>query len=409
MAKRKTGILIKKICFWGTLLIFAAMIGHINWQRFNHNIFANYEKAVEYGRVRETKNEIKPVIAAIFYSDKNMLQDNVTMYLNHSANYKKKHVKIVIVPKFLNQDSIEVVERLYREIRKYNKITKIALVHAGRSDLSGHATLLDSVIKPTDIVTLELNKNEEHIEKAIESYLQQPQNMVVMLTNLTDKNDILVDKAINFAQKYHFNMNVFDVIDTQIAQALEKDYSALFAMQNNQEQPLSIKQKYNLQQYVQRYGISLWYWFNINLARSKDNLPPMWPLKSEDTYRLYDRGTLYAKSDTFEKVVDNTGIVVALVRMAQRFVHKNIDAKNVKLYLLTDKEEIIPQVADLDVDDGVYLFYKGYKSLILANERPTEWTEIISRLKSKAGIIGKLNESEFKYYKFKAVEIKNEN
>ena len=90
------------------------------------------------------------------------------------------------------------------------------------------------------------------------------------------------------------------------------DYITLFSLQNTQEQPLLEKQKHNLEQYERRYGMLLWHWFMVNMTRAEQNLPPMWPLKSDDTYRLYDRGTIYAKTDTFEKVVDNSGIVKIL-------------------------------------------------------------------------------------------------
>ena len=54
-------------------LLFVAILGLIVWanvNRFKHNLYANYEKVVDYGRVRETEESVHPVMAAIFYYDK---------------------------------------------------------------------------------------------------------------------------------------------------------------------------------------------------------------------------------------------------------------------------------------------------------------------------------------------------
>ena len=66
---KKTGIF-RKIMY---CLLFIAIFWLIVWanvNRFKHNLYANYEKIVDYGRVRETEESVHPVMAAIFYDDK---------------------------------------------------------------------------------------------------------------------------------------------------------------------------------------------------------------------------------------------------------------------------------------------------------------------------------------------------
>ena len=407
---RKTKIAWGKVCFWGAVALLLGMVTWENAQRLQNNIYANYEKAVDYGRVREEKVQIHPVMAAVFYADKNVHNKEVSTYLERAVNYAQKNIKMVIIPQFLTKDTIDVVEKLYQEIAKNNQIKNIAVVYENESHAEKHKELLENVIHPRDVVFFKMNSAVLDTEEKIEQYFLQSGGLVVILSDLSLlKTNFLTEEAIYWAQKYHFNMNVFDIIDTRFAQAVEKDYATLFSLQNNQEQPLLKKQKYNLEQYEKRYGMLLWHWFMVNFTRAEKKLSPMWPLKSEDTYRLYDRGTIYAQTDTFEKVVDNSGIVVALVRMAQRFEHKKIETEGARLYLLTDKEEILPQVADLETDDGVYITCGKHKALVLPEQRPADWRELTELLRYKAAIPSDIDDTEFKYYKFKAVEINNEN
>ncbi len=412
MARRKAKIAWGKICFWLASFALIGIVIGININRFNHNIYANYEKAVEYGRVREEKVHIEPVIAAIFYADKNHNNQYVSAYLDHSANYKKHHVKIVAVPPFLTSDSVDVVEKLYYEIGKNNQIKTVAVVLADQGHAQKHNDLLKKVLKPWATAILQLSQDNQENQAIIENYLQQEGGLVVVLTDLSADmtQDFLVQKTIYWAQKYAYNMNVFDVVDTKMAQAMEKDYSTLLALQNdNQEKHWQVLQKNNLEQYVRRYGTLLRHWFALNVARAAENLPPMWPLKSAETYRLYDRGTLYAETGQFEKLVNNQGIVVALVRMAQRLVHKNVPVNGVRLYLLTESEEIWPQTTELDDDDGVYLRYKSHKAVVLPDQRPYDWHQLEDLLRYKAKIPADADVTDFKFYKFKIVEINDEN
>lgn len=411
MGHRKAKIAWGRICFWLATAFLICIVIWINVNRFNNNIYANYEKAVDYGRVREEKISVKPIIAAIFYADKNRNTDHISAYLDHSANYKKRHVKIVVVPPFLTTDTVDVVEKLYSEIGQNNRIKSVAVVFAQKGHVQKHKSLLESVLQPQTVEIWQLSENNQENVINIENYLQQDNSLIVVLTDLnTDiTQNFLSQKTVSWAKKFAYNMNVFDVIDTKIAQAVDKDYSALLALQSdNKDEPVQRQQKRNLQQYVRRYGALLQHWFALNVVRSAENLPPMWPLKSADTYRLYDRGTLYAETGQFEKLVSNQGIVVALVRMAQRLVHKNIPINDVKLYLLTENEEIWPHIVKLDDDDGVYLRYKSHKAVVLPEQRPHDWHKLEDLLRYKAKIPTDADVADFKFYKFKVVEINDE-
>ncbi|MBQ9035168.1 MAG: hypothetical protein IJ099_04315 [Alphaproteobacteria bacterium] len=411
MRQRKAKIAWGKICFWLATAVLVGIITWINVNRFKHNIYANYEKVVDYGRVREDIIKINPVMTAIFYIGKNE-EKRIYTYFEHSVNYRRSGVKMVIVPKFLTPDTVDVVEKLYAEINKHNRIGQIALVFDDEGHVQKHKTLLQNVMHTQNMEIFAIDAEHIQDEQYIEKYLQKEGGLVVVLADLTEglSDNFLVQEAVYLAQKYGYKMSVFDAVDTKIAQAIEKDYSALLALQQGKvEEPLQVQQKHNLEQYEKRYGQLLRHWFDLNISRAVENLPPMWPLKSDETYRLYDRGILYAQAGQFEKLVNNQGIVVALVRMAQRFVHKNAATNDVHLYLLTENEKVEPQTGELDFDDGVYLRYKNHKAVVLPKQRPEDWSSLIKLLKQKAKISDYIEETDLKFYKFKAVEIDNEN
>ena len=139
-----------KIVKWVKFLIPSGILALIVWaniERLNNNLYPNYEKAVDYGRVREIKTEVSPIIAAIFYADKNIEKKNISTYFDHSENYRKQNVKIVVVPRNLTADSLAVVEKLYAEIGKYNKLEKIAIVYDDNADIKKHQKILQKVLK----------------------------------------------------------------------------------------------------------------------------------------------------------------------------------------------------------------------------------------------------------------------
>ena len=118
------------------------LLGYINIHRLNNNIYSNYERAVEYGRVSENKEIIEPIITAVFYKSPAIKKKNVSTYLDHSDNYKEQNVKIVAAPKILNENSMPVVERLYAEISKHNTIKKAVLLIEDNIGAEKHKKIL---------------------------------------------------------------------------------------------------------------------------------------------------------------------------------------------------------------------------------------------------------------------------
>ena len=117
---------------WIKRLLLLTVLGLIVWAnviRLKDNNFSNHEKAIDYGLIKDDDKLINPVIATIFYAGKNNNKSDISTYFNHSGNYKKQNIKIVIVPKKLAAYSKEVVEKLYEEINLNNQINKVLLVY----------------------------------------------------------------------------------------------------------------------------------------------------------------------------------------------------------------------------------------------------------------------------------------
>lgn len=425
MPKQSTN-LFKKIV---RRLLLAAVLVLIVWAnviRFNDNLYANYEKIVDYGRVREVAEVVNPVMAAIFYDDKVTVHKNISTYYNHFDNYKKQNVKIVVVPKKITPDSQLIVKKLYAEIYRYNKVEKIALVADETGDISAHIALLEKVMHIDKIKKIVLNDNDLSAEKTIDEYLNNKHNTVVMLADLSkgfnsDNTDFLLEEAVYFAQKYFYHLEVFDVVDTQIAHAVEKDYFSLLSLTNNKDEPVAMKQKRNLALFTQHYETELLRYFKMNLHSSEDII---WPEKTARNFRMFDRGWLYVRlyDEEFKEIFDrkiinyDKGVIVSLINIARKAAVK-IGAKRIKyirINLLTDIEKINKAkdtmlISYLDQDDGVYVEYKEYKALLIADERPDDPAELTAAVRKKAGIPSEVPDEEINFYKFKSVEINDEN
>ena len=84
--RRRTKYFIRK---WSIRVLILLMIGIlvlINVNRLQNNNFANYEKAIDFGRVRETKPNISPIIAVMFYIEERPVSKTISTYLNHAVN-----------------------------------------------------------------------------------------------------------------------------------------------------------------------------------------------------------------------------------------------------------------------------------------------------------------------------------
>ena len=411
--QQKKQKIIKKIKLGLILSIILGLLVWANINRLQNNTFANYEKAIDYGRVREDAETIKPVICALFYAHNEALDGQLSTYLDHTRNYHRRTVKMIIVPKFLTTDSFEVVEKLYKEIHRHNALHNVALVYDGEGDIEQHKMMLQDVMGIDNIKAWLMTENNVQAEKDIESYLQTDGFLVVFLADLDkgiaeENSDFLTQEAIHLAGKHSYRLNVFDAIDTQLAKALEKDYAALFALSVDNQKSNARLQKYNLEKYAAKYGQLIWQYFLQNIAAAEQGIEPIWPPKNDETYRLYDRATLYIKAQTFEKQIQGKSVAAALIKLAHRMVDRQNNAEQSQIFLLTETEPVQDIKHDLEPDDGLYLQYKNYKAALLPEQRENIDDAALA-LQRKAGMPSDILPQKIKYYKFKTVEIINEN
>lgn len=424
--RKRTKILLR---LWiNRILVFMALslIVWANVIRLQDNSFSNYEKAVDYGRVREDDAPVNPIIAAIFYEGKNKNTGLVSSYFNHAENYKRTNIKIIVAPKKITEYSREVVEKLYSEISKHNKIKKIALVYAYGSDVFLHHRMLQRTMKTDKIKDILVSEDNILAEKALDKYFSQKESMVVFLADLDNglnqKNgDFLVGEAIYFAQKYFYQMNVFDVVDTQLAKALDRDYEALYPIDYVKHESVFEKQKTNLERYKKHYWPTLSGYFELNILQLLNGGEIIMPSKNEENYRLYDRGCIVVKAmdENYIEIAEkaelhkNEAIVSSFINVVKYFVSTGVadKAKYYKVYLLTDMEYIERRgdallMSYLDYDDGVYAEYNDKSAILVADDRPDNPEDLSKIVRKKAKISEDVADSDIKYYKFKTVEMK---
>jgi len=423
--RRRTKVVLK--LWFNRVLIFVllALIVWANVIRLQDNDFSNYEKAVDYGRIKDDEELIKPIISAIFYEGRKERKGYISSYFSHSENYKKKNVKIVVVPKKITAYSLAVVEKLYEEIEKYNQVNNIALVYSDGSDVVLHKKMLNRVMKAHNITEIAVSEENPANEAQLNRYLREKNGLVVFLADLDrglnkDDSDFLVGEAVYFAQKYSYQLNVFDMIDTQLAKALDKGYETLYPLAMVKDEPLLQKQKYNLERYKRHYWHILSGYFELNLLQLMNHNEVIMPTRNEENYRLYDRGRLLLKAfdenylEIFEQMefAENEGVFVSLLNIARSLVDsgKAGTAKYYKVYLLTDLEylRIAPDtmlMSYLDADDGIYAEYKGKHAFLVADDRPDNPEDLAMAVREKAGILQDIPEQKINYYKFKTVEM----
>lgn len=405
-------------------MILAVVAGAVwlNVHRFNHNIYANYEKAVDYGRVREYKEVINPVIAAVFYVGKGEAKTDLDSYMNHLDNYRTQNVKMLVVPEKVTDESEKVIQKLYSAINRHNKVKYIVLAYNTSQDVEAHLQLLRQSFDTEEIEAVGLAQDIAATEKDLDGFLQERDSLLVFAADFkpqvgSDADDRLINEALYFAQKNSYKIHVFDEVDTQLAQAWEDDYAAWFEDDKKEESHL-VQQKANLEAYLNYYGADILRYFaeNLRLPREQE---VVWPEKNAQNYRLFDRGYVYIRFFTTggreifarAKIGKNKGIVVGIIELARKAVEKNIHPiESAKIYLLTDLEKIekanmsLPKY--LDEDDGIYVQYRKRSALLVADER-TE--DIFDLLRQRLQISDNVALGEMEFYKFKTVEIKYEN
>ena len=394
------------------------------------NNYSNYEKVIDYGRIKDADKLVRPVIAAIFYAGKNNTKTSLSTYFNHSNNYKKQNVKMVVVPQNITSYSAEVIEKLYEEIRNNNKIKKVLLIYDkdDKNDVNAHKKILKQVMDVSEINENPVSQYNLNSEKTIDIYLKSTENLVIFLADLDkglneNNSNFLTGEAVYFAQKYHYQINVFDIVDTQLAKALDKDYETLYPLQTMKDEPLLAKQKRNLERFKRHYWHLLRNYFELNLIQISQGDAPILPLRTEENYRLYDRGRLVLKAfdknyiEIFEQIEmqENKGIIMLLLDAIRHLVTsgKNKDAQYFKIYFLTDLEYIEQEkgtmlMSYLDQDDGIYAVYKDKYSLLVADDRPDNPEDLATTVQTKAKIGKDIPEEKINFYKFKTLEINYE-
>lgn len=430
MMRQRTKLLIK---LWLNRFLWCCVLGLIIWinvLRLQDNNYSNYEKVIDYGRIKDADNLVRPVIAAIFYAGKNNTKTSLSTYFNHSDNYKKQNVKMVVVPQNITSYSAEVIEKLYEEIRNNNKIKKVLLIYDkdDKNDVNAHKKILKQVMDVSEINENPVSQYNLNSEKTIDIYLKSTDNLVIFLADLDkglneNNSNFLTGEAVYFAQKYHYQINVFDIVDTQLAKALDKDYETLYPLQTMKDEPLLAKQKRNLERFKHHYWHLLRNYFELNLIQISQGDAPILPLRTEENYRLYDRGRLVLKAfdknyiEIFEQIEmqENKGIIMLLLDAIHNLVTsgKNKDAQYFKIYFLTDLEYIEQEkgtmlMSYLDQDDGIYAVYKDKYSLLVADDRPDNPEDLATTVQTKAKIGKDIPEEKINFYKFKTLEINYE-
>lgn len=409
------------------MLLILCGIVWLNMNRFNHNIFANYEKAVDYGRVREYKEVINPVITAVFYAGKNEAKSDIASYMSHLDNYRTRNVKMLIVPEKITGESEKVITKLYKEIKKHNSVKYIVLVHRQNEALFEHLKLLKQMFETEEVEAVDMTQDVAVTEKNLEDFLREPEGLVVFAADLKQRidlsdGDLLVNETLYFAQKNHYKIHVFDEVDTQLAQAWEDDYAAWFENAEGKDENILAQQQSNLKNYVEHYGEIIKDYFAANLHKSQQS-GTTWPQKNEQNYRLFDRGYVYVRffttggKEVFSraKVGKNKGIIVGIIEIARKAVAKvSQPIESARIYLLTDLEKIgeiknKPLIKYLETDDGVYIQYRKQIALIAADERPDDADDLMTLLRQRAQIPESVSVQEIEFYKFKTVEIDYEN
>lgn len=424
---RRTKILIK---IWGSrllLAIVAALIVWANVRRLHDNVYSNYEKIIDFGRIKDDDALVKPAIAAIFYAGKKQTNSSLSTYFNHSDNYKKQNVKLIVVPRKVTSYSDEVIKKLYEEIKNNNRLQKVLLVYDKdkKNDVRAHKKMLQQVIDVAEIEEIALQEKNFKSEQKIDEFLTEAESMVVFLADLDkglvdEESDFLTAEAVYFAQKHFYQMNVFDIIDTKLAKSLDKDYETLYPLQTIKNEPLLDKQKRNLERFKQHYWHLLSNYLELNLFQLTNGLGDVFPPKTEENYRLYDRGRLVLKAydedyvEIFEKaeMQENRGVALLLLDAVKKLVEagKASQARYFKLYVLTDLE-FIKQNSDtmlmsyLEQDDGIFVKYKDKSALLVADDRPDNPEDLSSVVRQKAQIPADVDDENLDFYRFKTVEM----
>ena len=420
--RRKTKILLKKWIKRSIYIAIILLLCAINIHRFNNNFYPNHEQITDFGSIKEGEKPISPIIAAIFYKGKNNNAIQISTYFNHFENYKRKNIKMIVIPEDINSDSSDVIKKLYEEIIKNNTYKKALLVYENETNIHKHKKLINTKMNLYNIKECFLAQDNIQNEPLVDKYLTQDKSIVIFLTNLDKinyniKEKFLAEEVIYFAQKYFYQINVFDIIDTQIAKQLDKDYETIYPFEAIENETNLEKQKRNLAHYKNLYWRDLTSYFELNMANYRNNLSPIYPEKNIENHRLYDRGSVLIKAydedyfEIFETVENNKkqAIIISIIHIAKKLADVH-DAKYFKIYLLTNLEPISNDIInELEANDGIAIKYNGKYTYMISEDKPDNPNEIINSIRKKANISTDIENKHIEFYKFKTEELPYDN
>lgn len=424
---KKNKNMIKKALKIATFLAMIAGIVWINALKLQDETLSNYEKITDVETKDYYTNPITPVIAALFYEDKNAGY-GYSLKSNNSIS-RKENIRMSVVPKEVNSFNRPVIEKLYEEIPNKSKFKEIFIIFAEEKNAKAHSELIKRKFPGAKITRIKIGKKNSVDENEISAHLKDNTKLVVFLANLdrglnSTKSDRLANVAVFFAQKNNYQMNVFDIVDEYIATALATGEDYIYDMNRAGDTDSLAKQKENLERFLLRHRAEILHYFALNLERSMQKKNVELPEKTNKNYRLFDRGAVYIKvhnkdyNQVFEelKLNQDESIISVIANSTKHIVEssRGLSGKYFHIYLLTEMEQIRAKSGEvmmnyIEPDDGLYVSYKKQAGLLLASDRPSDADGIIAKLRSAAQIRDNVKNSDLAIYRFKYVEIQYEN
>lgn len=431
--QKKTKDILRKI--YKVCLFFALVAGivWINAEKLDDDTLSNYEKITDAGIHDDNyyNSNITPVIAALFYYDENTklgFNSNPDIYAQHKIT--TEDIRMAILPKTVNALNTPVIEKLYDEIPDKERFKNIVLVYNSAKNARSHNRIIKRRFPNSRTIKLMIDKEQNvMLQDALDNYLKSYNTLVVFLANLdrglnSKKSEKLANEAVFYAQKYNYQMNVFDVVDEYVAAAMKSGEEFAYAVDIENNTDILSRQKENLDRYVLANRRVLLYYFAHNMELAMQDAKLDIPQKNNKNYRLFDQGNLYIKvfnkdyNLVFEelKLQKDEGIVVTLSKMAEDVVKSKhgMSGKYNRIYLLTEMESL-PSESNavlanyLEPDDGIYASYKKNAGLLLADERPDDAEMMMAKLREAAKIKDNVDNADISFFRFKYTEMQYDN
>ena len=424
---KKTKNIIKKAF---EIAIFLAMIAGIIWinaLKLQDDTLSNYEKITDVETKYYYENPITPVIAALFYEDKNAGYGyNIKQ---NDGEKRSENIRMAVVPKEVSAFNRPAIEKLYEEIPNKNKFKEIFIIFAEEKNAKAHSELIKRKFSGAKITRIKIGKKNSIDENEVSEHLKDNTKLVVFLANLdrglnSTKSDRLANVAVFFAQKNNYQMNVFDIVDEYIATAIAADEDYIYDLNRGGDTNSLAKQKENLERFLLRHRAEILHYFALNFERSMQKKNVELPEKTNKNYRLFDRGAIYIKVhnkdyvQVFEelKLNQDESIISVIANSTKHIVEssRGLSGKYFHIYLLTEMEPIREENEEvmmnyIEPDDGLYISYKKQAGLLLASDKPSDAKAIIAKLRATAQIRDNVKNSDLSFYRFKYVEMQYEN